>query len=115
MRLDTPPQSPEELAEKITEYKKSFADDISEFLWNHVLGELARSGCNLEDKADELFPSILLVLESIRSLHLHSNDIHHPLQDFASESFNGEDDDEDNDEDNDEEIDIDCENDIDNT
>ena len=83
MRLDTPAVSEEELLQKITDYKKSFADDISEFLWNHVLAELSRSGCNFDEDFDELYPSMVLVLESIRSLHLHANNVDHPLQDFA--------------------------------
>lgn len=87
MKLDTPPQSAEEVAEKIVEYKTSFADEISEILWNHVLGELARSGVDLENRAEELFPSMILLLESIRSLHLQANNIEHPLQAFAAEAF----------------------------
>lgn len=85
MKLDAPPQSPEELAEKLAEYKKSFADDISEFLWNHVLSEMVRSGCRFDSQAEELYPSIILLLESIRSLYLQTQGIEHPLQDFARE------------------------------
>jgi hypothetical protein len=85
MKLNSPPQSPEELAEKLIEYKKSFADDISEFLWSHVLSEMVRSGCNFDVESQEYYPSIILLLESIRSLHLQSNGVHHPLQDFAQE------------------------------
>jgi len=91
MKMETPPQSPEDLAEKISEYKRSFAEDIAEFLWSHVLGELARSGCDFESNAEELYPSIVLLLESIKSLHLHANGVHHPLQDLAAESIEEED------------------------
>ena len=62
----------------------SASDDISEFLWNHVLAELARSGCDFDNDFDTLYPSMMLVLESIRSLHLHANNVEHPLQDFAA-------------------------------
>lgn len=85
MKLDTPPQSPEELSEKLIEYKTSFTNDVAEFLWNHVLSEMVRSGCNFEKDTEEYYPSIILLLESIRSLHLQANGIHHPLQDFAKE------------------------------
>jgi hypothetical protein len=83
MKLDTPPQTPEELATKISEYKKAFAEDIAEFLWGHVIGELARSGCDFQSNPEELYPSIVLVLEAIKSLHLHANGIEHPLQALA--------------------------------
>lgn len=80
-------QSQEELVQKINDYKTSFADEISEILSNLVFGELARSGVNFEENIDELFPSMMLVVEAIRSLHLQSSDIYHPLQDFALEIF----------------------------
>jgi hypothetical protein len=84
MKLDAPPQNPEELANKISEYKKAFAEDIAEFLWGHVIGELARSGCDFQSNPEELYPSIVLVLEAIKSLHLHANGIEHPLQELAA-------------------------------
>jgi len=83
IKLDAPAQTPEELAVKIEEYKRSFADDIAEFLWQHVIVELSRAGCNFNKNTEELYPSIVLVLESIRSLHLHANEVEHPLQDIA--------------------------------
>lgn len=85
MKLDSPPQSPEEVTEKLIEYKTSFADDISEFLWSHVLSEMVRSGCKFDENSEEYYPSIILLHESIKSLHLQTNGIHHPLQDFAAE------------------------------
>jgi hypothetical protein len=80
-------QSQEELIQKINDYKTSFADEISEILSNLVFGELARSGVNFEENIDELFPSMMLIVEAIRSLHLQASDIHHPLQDFALEIY----------------------------
>lgn len=94
IKLDAPAQSPEELAIKIEEYKRSFADDISEFLWQHVIVELSRAGCNFSKDTEELYPSIVLVLESIRSLHLHANGVEHPLQDIARELLEEEDEEE---------------------
>ena len=85
MKLDTPPQSAEELAEKLSEYRTSFSNDVAEQLWNLVLLEMVRSGCRFEDNTEEYFPSIILLLEAIRSLHLHANEVHHPLQDFAKD------------------------------
>jgi hypothetical protein len=85
MKLDSPVQSPEELAQKLREYKTSFADDISEFLWNHVLTEMVRAGCRFDSDSEKYYPSIILLLESIRSLYLEAQGIDHPLQEFAAE------------------------------
>ncbi|MFA7408391.1 MAG: hypothetical protein WCY93_11305 [Anaerolineaceae bacterium] len=75
--------------DKLREYKASFSNEISEFLWNHVLFEMTRSGVNFDDNLDDMFPHMILVLEAIRSLHLYANDIEHPLQDIAEEMFPG--------------------------
>ena len=80
-------QSQEDFLKQITEYKTSFANDISESLSEYVFGELARSGVNFDDKIDELFTSMLLVTEAIQSLHMKSSGIYHPLQDFAEDVF----------------------------
>ena len=92
MKLDTPPQSAEELSQKLTEYRMSFSNDVAEQLWNLVLIEMVRSGCQFDENTEEYYPSIILVLESIRSLHLEASGIHHPLQDFAQEFVQMEDD-----------------------
>lgn len=94
MKLDSPPQSPEELTQKLIDYKTSFSEDISEFLWSHVLSEMVRSGCNFGEDSQEFYPSIILLHEAIKSLHLQANGVHHPLQDFASEFIDLEDEDE---------------------
>ena len=96
MKLDSPPQSPEELSQKLIEYKTSFAEDISEFLWQHVLSEMVRAGCSFGEDSQEYYPSIILLHEAIKSLHLQTSGIHHPLQDFATEFIDLEDDDEEN-------------------
>lgn len=83
----SPPTSLEELSEKIAEYKTSFAEEISEVLWNFVLGEMARAGCDFDKDLQKYYPSMVMILESIKSLHLQTNGIHHPLQDIAAESF----------------------------
>ena len=85
MKLDSPPQSPAELAEKLAEHRTSFSVDVAEQLWDLVLIEMVRSGCRFEDNTEEYFPSIILLLEAIKSLHLHTSNIHHPLQDFAKD------------------------------
>jgi hypothetical protein len=85
MKLDAPPQSLEELSEKLIEYRTSFSNDVAESLWNLVLVEMVRSGCRFEQDTEKYYPSIILLLESIRSLHLQASGIHHPLQDFATQ------------------------------
>lgn len=85
MKLDAPPQSPEELSERLTEYRTSFSEDVAEQLWNLVLIEMVRSGCRFEQDTEEYYPSIIFLLEAIKSLHLQASGIHHPLQDFAKD------------------------------
>jgi len=82
IKVDSPPQSPDELEAKISDFKEEYSNEIAEFLWRNILGELVRSGCNFTEIQD-YFPSMVLVLESIRSLHLQSQGLHHNLQDFA--------------------------------
>lgn len=85
VKVSGPAQSKEELAQVLRDYKEEIAEEVSEFLWRHVLGELARVGCNFDKNIEVYFPSMVLVLESIRSLHLEANGIHHPLQDMAKD------------------------------
>ena len=73
------------MAEKLADYRISFSTDVAEQLWNLVLLEMVRSGCKFDDNIEEYFPSIILLLEAIKSLHLHTNKIHHTLQDFAKD------------------------------
>lgn len=89
-KLDAPPQSLEELSEKLTEYRTSFSNDVAESLWNLVLVEMVRSGCRFEQDTEKFYPSIILLLEAIRSLHLQASGIRHPLQDFAEEFIESE-------------------------
>lgn len=84
-RLGAPPQSPEELAEKLEEYRRGFSDDVAEQLWNIVIIEMVRSGCRFEEQPDKYYPSIILLLESIKSLHLQAHGIDHPLQELAKD------------------------------
>jgi len=86
-----PPASPDEIADRLVEYKKSYSDEIAEILWQNLLGELTRSGCDLNKDIDKYYPHMLLILESIRSLHLLTNGIHHALQDFAVKTIIEED------------------------
>ena len=51
-----------------------------------VLGEMARAGCDLEEDAELYFPSMILIFESIRSLHLMTMGVDHELQDYAEEN-----------------------------
>lgn len=83
-------QSQEDMLKQIVDYKTNFANDLSEFLSQHIFGELARSGVNFEAQIDDLFPSMVLVTEAIQSLQLKASGVYHPLQDFAEEAF-GED------------------------
>jgi hypothetical protein len=85
-------QSQEDLLKQITDYKTSFANDLSEILSNHIFGELARCGVDFDNQIDDLFYSMVLVTESIQSLHLKAAGVYHPLQEFAEEAYSDSDD-----------------------
>jgi len=86
-RLGTPPQNEDELAGQVTDFRYSLSDQVSELIWQNALTELVRSGCDFGDEPSEYLASIVLVLEAIKSLHLLSQDLHHPLQDFANDAI----------------------------
>lgn len=77
------PNSAEEVGEKIRDYKESYSSELAEIIWENLLGEMSRAGCNLEDDIELYFPSMILIFESIRSLHLMTMGVDHELQEFA--------------------------------
>ncbi len=85
------PQTPEEIAAALLEYKTMYSDEIAEMLWQTVLGELGRTGCDFNKNIGKYFPAMVLVLESIRSLHLLTQEIEHPLQQFALDTIHPDD------------------------
>lgn len=81
-----PAQNKEDLAQDFLNYKQEVAQEVSEFLWRHVLLELTRVGCKFNGKnLEEYYPHMILVLDSIMSLYLKANDVEHPLQEFAEQ------------------------------
>lgn len=87
LKLNSPPQSAKELAEQIEEFKIGHSDQIAEVIWQYVLAEIVRSGATFDKDTLEYFPSMVLILEAIKSLLLLTNGIDHPLQDFAKDSI----------------------------
>lgn len=77
----------DELIEEET--KRRLSDQFAEKHWARLLKQFILSGSDID--GEDFFPSAILVLESIRSLHLQSQGLHHPLQDFARDSINIED------------------------
>ncbi len=90
MKKDSPPQTIEEMDKKIKDYKVDYSMEFCERLVNHVLNEMVRDGVDFENRAMEFVPHITLVMESLLSLHLKTNDIEHPLQEMAVEMFSDE-------------------------
>ena len=45
-RFGTPPQNEDELEEQVTDFRYGLADQVSELIWQSVLTELIRSGCD---------------------------------------------------------------------
>ena len=44
---------------------------------------MARAGCEFDENMDRYFPSMILIFEAIRSLHLQTMGEEHQLQPFA--------------------------------
>lgn len=89
-KKDTPPQNIEEFDAKKEKYQRNYSRDFSEMMYNYVFTEMSRDGVDFTENEEELLPSVILVMESITSLHLKANKLHHTLQDFASEAFDGD-------------------------
>lgn len=63
------------------------SDMMIERIWAGVLQDLERSGCRFSKDTRVYFPSMVLVLESIRALYMLSGGTHHALQDFARDAL----------------------------
>ena len=81
-----PPINEESVAEKIRDYKESYSSELVEIIWENVLGEMARAGCDFDEDFETYFPSMILIFESIRSLHLQTMGEEHQLQHFATQN-----------------------------
>lgn len=78
-----PPVDQVSVSERIREYKESYSTELAEIIWENVLGEMARAGCEFDENMDKYFPSMILIFEAIRSLHLQTMGEEHQLQPFA--------------------------------
>lgn len=69
----------------LDEYKEEVANEMSEFLFRHVIGELTRVGHSFDKNMEMFMPSMMFVLESIRSLALQAHGIEHDFQLLAKD------------------------------
>lgn len=65
----------------------ALSDMMIERIWAEVLQDLERSGCRFSRDTRLYFPSMILVLESIRSLYMLANGMEHGLQEFARDAL----------------------------
>jgi len=79
-----PPIDEVSVSERIREYKESYSSELTEIIWENVLGEMARAGCDFDDNMEVYFPSMILIFEAIRSLHLQTMGEEHQLQEYAA-------------------------------
>jgi len=75
----------EQLRSVLDEYKEEVANEMSEFLFRHVIGELTRVGHSFDKNMEHFMPSMMMVLESIRSLALQAHGIEHDFQSIAKD------------------------------
>ena len=78
-----PPIDQVSVQARIKEYKESYSTELAEIIWENVLGEMARAGCDFDSNMEKYFPSMILIFEAIRSLHLQTMGEEHQLQPFA--------------------------------
>jgi hypothetical protein len=78
-----PPIDQMSVQQRIKEYKESYSTELAEIIWENVLGEMARAGCDFDSDMEKYFPSMILIFEAIRSLHLQTMNEEHQLQPFA--------------------------------
>ena len=81
-----PPINEVSVGERIREYKESYSSELAEIIWENVLGEMARAGCDFDDNMEVYFPSMILIFEAIRSLHLQTMGEEHQLQAYAADN-----------------------------
>jgi hypothetical protein len=79
-----PPIDEVSVSERIRQYKESYSSELTEIIWENVLGEMARAGCDFDDNMEVYFPSMILIFEAIRSLHLQTMGEEHQLQEYAA-------------------------------
>lgn len=84
--VSDPPMTAGEVKDKLNTYKENYANDLSEIIWENVLHEMARANCDFDSDIEKYFPSMILVFESIKALHLKTLDVNHPLHDFANKN-----------------------------
>lgn len=64
-----------------------YSDEVVEEIWSIVLQELVEEGCDFNSDRLKYFPTMILILESIRALYLQANGEEHSLQEFAAEAL----------------------------
>lgn len=80
------PVSQEDMQQRLREYKESYSTELAEIIWENVLGEMARAGCDLDENIEKYFPNMILIFESIKALHLLTMNVSHPLHKFAEKN-----------------------------
>ena len=86
IHIDNPPLSASDVSDRLLRYKESYSTELAEILWENVLGEMTRAGCDFDSQIDKYFPSMILIFEAIKSLHSLTMGLEHPLQRFAEEN-----------------------------
>ena len=61
-----PPIDENSVSERIREYKDSYSTELAEIIWENVLGEMARAGCEFDEDFEAYFPSMILILAICR-------------------------------------------------
>lgn len=78
----TKPRNKEELYKSVEDFRMSYIEDVSEFLLNIIMVETGRAGFELNETD---INDVMLIGDSLKSLMMKKNGMHHILQEFSEE------------------------------
>lgn len=87
-KRDTPPQSMEELLENVESTRKEHIEYLMDETLSFLFQRVYEEGFDLG--ADECFKTTACLVEATRAALYKTAGIHHPLHDFAENSFHFE-------------------------
>lgn len=87
LKLNSPPQSLEEVLGAVRENRIAYVDDVADELSQYVITECQNSGFDLDSDDLALVSSVHLMIESIRGILFHLSNMEHPLHEVANQMY----------------------------
>ena len=89
-KRNCPPTTLEEITQKVATVQERLSHEVSEVVWRNTIDQLQTSGVDVEERYEEFAAITLMLLETIKALHLASTGHYHPLQDYAEANYREE-------------------------